>query len=96
MRTSGHLDMHDITAQVAKIVKKSGVRTGVAHIFNVGSTAVVGTIKYEPGLEKDLPGLLARLIPPCSSIPQSISLGTASVMRGDALTGTLQSEEFFP
>jgi len=64
IRTSGHRDMHDITARVARIVADSGIRAGTAHVFNVGSTAVVGTIEYEPGLEKDLPALLDRLIPP--------------------------------
>ena len=56
--------MHDITAQVAEIVARSGIRTGTAHVFNIGSTAVVGTIEYEPGLKEDLPTLLDRLIPP--------------------------------
>ena len=63
-RTSGHRDMHDITAQVAAIVKRSGIRTGITHVFNVGSTATVGTIEYESGLEADLPAMLDRLIPP--------------------------------
>ena len=62
--TRGHRDMHDITAQVARIVGQSGIRTGTAHLFNVGSTSVLGTIEFEPGLEKDLPALLDRLIPP--------------------------------
>ncbi len=56
--------MHDITAQVEAIVNRSGVRSGMVHVFNVGSTAVIGMIEYEPGLEQDLPALLDRLIPP--------------------------------
>ena len=64
IETKGHHDMHDITAMVADIVTHSGVRTGTVHIFNVGSTAAVGMIEYEPGLEQDLPELLDRLIPP--------------------------------
>jgi len=31
---------------------------------NVGSTAAIGTIEFEPGLQGDLPELLDRLIPP--------------------------------
>ena len=31
--TSGHRDVHDITAQVARIVAHSGIRTGAAHVF---------------------------------------------------------------
>lgn len=64
LQTSGHRDMHDITGQVAKIVAQSGIRTGLVHVFNVGSTAVVGTVEYEPGLERDVPEMLDRLIPP--------------------------------
>ncbi len=33
-------------------------------IFNVGSTAAIGAIEFEPGLQQDLPALLRRLIPP--------------------------------
>jgi secondary thiamine-phosphate synthase enzyme len=64
IKTSGHRDMHDITAHVADLVARSGIRTGTAHVFNVGSTACVGTIEYEAGLEADLPEMLDRLIPP--------------------------------
>ena len=63
LSTVGHRDMHDITGAAAAAVARSGIRTGTAHIFNLGSTAIVGTIEYEPGLERDLPDLLDRLIP---------------------------------
>ncbi len=63
IQTSGHRDMHDLTAQVAAIVKSSGVQCGIVHVFNVGSTAAIGAIEFEPGLEEDLPDLLDRLIP---------------------------------
>jgi len=62
--TSGHRDMHDITPDVVRVVAESGVTTGVVQIFNVGSTAVVGAIEFEPGLLEDLPDVLDRLIPP--------------------------------
>jgi len=56
--------MHDLTERVAKIVNSSGIQTGLANIFNMGSTAAVGTIEFEPGLEQDLPATLDKLIPP--------------------------------
>jgi len=62
--TSGHGDMHEITGEVQRIVKASRLETGIVHVFNVGSTATVGTIEYEPGLERDLPEQLDRLLPP--------------------------------
>ena len=62
--TKGHRHMHDLTEQVGAIVAESGVRTGLAHVFAEGSTAAVGTIEFEPGLQKDLPEMLDRLMPP--------------------------------
>jgi len=64
MRTSGHGDMHDLTDQVAAAVSASGIRRGTVNVFNVGSTAAVGTIEFEPGLLEDLPQILDKLIPP--------------------------------
>jgi len=64
VRTRQPGDMHDLTNEVGRIVAQAGVRTGIVHIFNVGSTGSIGTIEFEPGLKKDLPELLERLIPP--------------------------------
>ena len=63
-QTSGHRDMHDLTDDVSRIVAESGVRCGVVHVFNVGSTGAVGTIEFEPGLQEDLPAMLDKLMPP--------------------------------
>lgn len=62
--TKGHGDMHDITEEVGRAVNASGVQTGIVNIFNVGSTAAVGTIEFEPGLRADMPAILDELIPP--------------------------------
>ena len=64
LETGTHGEMHDVTGEVQRIVGKSGVRTGIAHVFNVGSTATVGAIEYESGLVHDLPHELDRLLPP--------------------------------
>jgi secondary thiamine-phosphate synthase enzyme len=56
--------MHDLTEQVASVVISSGIQTGTVNIFNVGSTAAIGAIEFEPGLERDLPAILDKLIPP--------------------------------
>jgi secondary thiamine-phosphate synthase enzyme len=64
LQTKGHRDMHDLTEDVQSLVQRSGVQTGVAHVFAVGSTAAIGVIEFEPGLQKDLPQMLDRLIPP--------------------------------
>jgi secondary thiamine-phosphate synthase enzyme len=62
--TKGHGDMHDITDQVATAVSASGVTTGIVNVFNVGSTAAIGTIEFEPGLRADMPAILDKLMPP--------------------------------
>ena len=64
LETSGHRDMHDITARVTEVVRRSGVEAGLVHVFNVGSTAAIGAIEFEPGLRRDLPEVLDRLFPP--------------------------------
>jgi secondary thiamine-phosphate synthase enzyme len=64
LSTRGHGDMHDLTEQVAAAVERSRIRAGIANVFQVGSTAAVGAIEFEPGLRKDLPAILDRLMPP--------------------------------
>jgi secondary thiamine-phosphate synthase enzyme len=67
IHTSGHRDMHDLTDEVAEAVNASGIKTGIVNVFNVGSTAALGTIEFEPGLQQDLPAILDKLIPPSRS-----------------------------
>jgi secondary thiamine-phosphate synthase enzyme len=62
--TTGNMDMSDITGLVNGIVADSGVNTGTCHVFNVGSTGIIGAIEFEPGLERDFPEMLHKLIPP--------------------------------
>ncbi len=64
LHTSKHGEMHDLTDAVARVVTESQVRTGIAQVFNVGSTGAVGTIEFEPGLTHDLPDMLDKLFPP--------------------------------
>ncbi len=64
LQTTGHGHMQDLTGQLARAVRESGVKTGLANVFNVGSTGAVGAIEFEPGLARDLPEQLDRLLPP--------------------------------
>ncbi len=57
-------DITDITAAVARIVARSGVRTGSAHVTAIGSTGSVSAIEYEPGAVADLRDAIRRLAPP--------------------------------
>lgn len=66
INTSEHGQMQDVTASVASIVRKSGILVGTVNVFNIGSTGAIGTIEFEPGLQRDLPMILDRLMPPSS------------------------------
>lgn len=63
-RTTGHGHMQDLTRQVAAIVSDAEINAGLVNVFTVGSTAAVGTIEFEPGLQRDLPEVLDKLMPP--------------------------------
>ena len=67
LQSTGHGDMHDITADVQRVIAASSVKVGVAHVFAIGSTAAIGVIEFEPGLQRDLPETLDRLMPPSRS-----------------------------
>jgi secondary thiamine-phosphate synthase enzyme len=64
VQTRGHGQMHDLTEQVAEVVRRSGIQTGTVQVFVIGSTGAVGTVEFEPGLQRDMPEMLDRLIPP--------------------------------
>jgi len=64
LSTTGHHDMHDVTDSVAAVVQESCLQIGIAHIHVIGSTGAIGTIEYEPGLQRDLPEILDKLMPP--------------------------------
>ena len=64
LTTSRHGDMNDLTSQVAEIVQASGIQTGLVHVFAIGSTAAIGAIEFEPGLQRDLPEVMDKIFPP--------------------------------
>lgn len=57
------VDIKDITDPVQEAVDSSGVTDGIVTIFAPGSTGVVTTLEYEPGLLKDIPAAMERLAP---------------------------------
>jgi secondary thiamine-phosphate synthase enzyme len=63
IKSKSENDIIDITDQLSKIVKESKVENGAVIVFVVGSTAAITTIEYEPGLQKDFPEMLSRLVP---------------------------------
>ena len=61
--TKGEVHMIDITSKVREIVRRSGIKDGIVNVFSPGSTCAISTIEYEPGLLKDFPRFLERIIP---------------------------------
>lgn len=61
--TKGSCDIKNITDDIQSIISSSRMTEGSCNIFSIGSTASVTTLEYEPGLIKDLPKLLEKLIP---------------------------------
>ncbi len=56
-------DVIDLTDKIKTIVEKSGIGTGLVHLFVQHSTAALTTIEYEPGVLEDLKHALAVLAP---------------------------------
>jgi secondary thiamine-phosphate synthase enzyme len=63
LKTSAKDEIIDVTEKVQGVVSDSGVRSGLACVFVVGSTAAVTTVEHEPGLVSDLKDALDRLYP---------------------------------
>lgn len=54
LSTKGHTDIIDITEEVEQAVARSGVKDGIVCLFVPGSTGIVTTMEFEPGLVEDL------------------------------------------
>ena len=63
VQTKGYNDIIDITPQVASLLSESGLVEGSVLVFAPGSTAGITTIEYEPGLLKDYPQFMEKIIP---------------------------------
>jgi secondary thiamine-phosphate synthase enzyme len=64
LKTRGNDHILDLTDDVRRIVRESGVRTGQLVAMVVGSTASLTTIEYEPGLVRhDLAAALEVFAP---------------------------------
>lgn len=63
IQTKGHYDFIDLTDQVSELVKKSGVKDGLALVFVSGSTAAITTMEFENGIKADIKEVLEKLAP---------------------------------
>ena len=63
IKTEHENQMIDLSDDVNKEIKSSGLKDGIVTVFTRHSTAAITTIEYEPGLEKDFPAMLKRIAP---------------------------------
>ena len=61
--TQGAGDLADITADLAQILRKSGLKSGNMTVFVIGSTAAITTFEYGPGMVRDIKDLYEKLVP---------------------------------
>jgi secondary thiamine-phosphate synthase enzyme len=64
LSTKGNADMHDITGEVGRLVRSSGVRDGVVTIFAPSATSALTTIEYERGALADFRRLFNEVADP--------------------------------
>lgn len=63
LSTRGNGDVHEITRQIAELVRDSGVSNGTVTVFCPSSTSGVTTIEYESGCVSDLRRLFDEIVP---------------------------------
>lgn len=61
--TNGEIEFIDLTTKVHDVVKKSGIKNGLIHIFAPHATGVLILTEHEPNLDKDVKNFLEKIIP---------------------------------
>jgi len=61
--TKGEIDFIDLTNKVEDVVRKSGIKNGLVHVFAPHATGILILTEYEPSLANDIKNVLERLIP---------------------------------
>lgn len=63
LETKGFTDIVDITHDLNNMVQVHAIKTGQMLAYTQGSTSSIMSMEYEPGLIKDFPEILEKLIP---------------------------------
>jgi len=61
--TRGEIDFFDLTSRVKEVVRKSGIRNGLVHVFAPHATGILVLTEYEPSLANDIKNILEKLVP---------------------------------
>ena len=63
VHTKGNTDIIDVTNEVKNLVYRHTLKDAVVYVYVAGSTVSITNIEYEPGLLKDLPEILDKIVP---------------------------------
>jgi len=75
LSTRGNGDVRDITAEVTRLVRESGLRSGIVTVFCPGSTGALTTIEYEDGVHRRPAAGAGRNRPAGPPVPPPHALG---------------------
>jgi secondary thiamine-phosphate synthase enzyme len=104
--TKGEIELIDLTGKVHDVVRKSGIKDGLVHVFAPHATGVLILTEHEPSLDRDVKDFLEKIIPKnggyrhpsnAHSHLRSMLLSpdkTLPVIDGQAVFGTWQSLVF--
>ena len=104
--TKDPIDLVDLTRKVHEVVKKSGIKNGLVHVFAPHATGVLILTEHEPSLDQDVKDFLENLVPkhgryrhPSNAHAHLRSMllppdRTLPIIDGEALFGTWQSLVF--
>lgn len=100
IETKGQGDVRDLTALVSGAVRATGLDSGIATVFVVGSTAGVTTIEFEPGAVADLDRAFESVAPRDAEYRHHLRWGddngsshVRAAMLGPSLTVPFQKSE---
>jgi len=71
--TAGDADMVNLTEDVRRLVKESGLQAGMVTIFVPGATGAVTTLEFEPGVVQDFRNLFDRIASPAEAYQHNVT-----------------------
>jgi secondary thiamine-phosphate synthase enzyme len=104
--TKDPIDLVDLTAKVHDVVRKSGIKNGLIHVFAPHATGVLILTEHEPSLDSDVKDFLEKIVPkdggyrhPSNAYSHLRSMllppdRTIPIIDGEAVFGTWQSLVF--
>jgi secondary thiamine-phosphate synthase enzyme len=63
IQTHGDCQVLDVTEEVDRLLKASGIKDGIVVVFVPGATGGITTIEFESGLVRDVRELMDKIIP---------------------------------